>query len=57
MEKVSFKQFLLLKFPFSTQIHAPVAQWIEHRTSNPMVVGSNPTGGALDSLEHKSRCM
>ncbi len=47
MEKVSFKQFLLLKFPFSTQIHAPVAQWIEHRTSNPMVVGSNPTGGAL----------
>jgi hypothetical protein len=25
---------------------APVAQWIEHRTSNPMVVGSTPTRGA-----------
>ncbi len=23
---------------------APVAQWIESRTSNPKVVGSNPTG-------------
>ena len=26
--------------------NAPVAQWIEHRTSNPVVVGSNPTRGA-----------
>ena len=26
---------------------APVAQWIEHRTSNPMVVGSNPPRGAI----------
>ena len=25
---------------------APVAQWTEHRPSKPMVVGSNPTGGA-----------
>ena len=25
---------------------APVAQWIESRTSNPKVVGSNPTGRA-----------
>jgi hypothetical protein len=24
---------------------APVAQWIEHRTSNPMAVRSNRTGG------------
>jgi hypothetical protein len=24
---------------------APVAQWTEHRTSNPMVAGSNPAGG------------
>jgi hypothetical protein len=31
----------LLEYP-----HAPVAQWIEHRTSNPMVVGPIPAGGA-----------
>ena len=29
---------------------APVAQWIEHRTSNPVVVGSSPTGRATFSL-------
>ena len=28
---------------------SPVAQRIESRTSNPKVVGSNPTGGASDS--------
>ena len=28
------------------QFCAPVAQWIEHRTSNPVVVGSSPTGRA-----------
>ena len=27
-------------------MQAPVAQWIEHRTSNPQVVGSTPTWGA-----------
>ena len=26
---------------------APVAQWTEHRTSNPTVAGSNPAGGIL----------
>ena len=25
---------------------APVAQWIEHRSSKPVVVGSNPAGRA-----------
>ena len=29
---------------------APVAQWIEHRTSNPVVVGSSPTGRAKPSI-------
>jgi hypothetical protein len=28
-------------------LYAPVAQWIEHRTSNPMVVGPIPAGGAF----------
>ena len=27
---------------------APVAQWTEHRTSNPTVAGSNPAGGMTD---------
>jgi site-specific recombinase XerD len=27
--------------------YASLAQWIEQRTSNPQVVGSNPTGGAI----------
>ena len=26
---------------------APVAQWIEHRSSEPRVVGSNPAGRAI----------
>jgi hypothetical protein len=30
---------------------APVAQWIEHRTSNPVVVGSSPTGRAIFPLK------
>ena len=25
-------------------VNAPVAQWITRRTSNPKIVGSNPTG-------------
>ena len=28
----------------------PVAQWIARRTSNPEVVGSNPTGDAIFSI-------
>ena len=41
-------------------MHAPVAQWIAHRTSNPRVVGSSPTGGAfegqglLDASQHQA---
>ena len=31
-------------------ILASVAQWIEHRTSNPQVVGSTPTWGAFGTL-------
>ena len=30
--------------------YASVAQWIEHRTSNPQVVGSTPTQGALEKM-------
>lgn len=29
---------------------APVAQWIEHRPSNPMVAGSTPVGGTFLGL-------
>lgn len=29
-------------------MNAPVAQWTEHRTSNPMVAGSSLAGGAID---------
>ena len=29
------------------QPSAPVAQWIEHRSSKPAVTGSNPVGRAL----------
>lgn len=32
---------------------ASVAQWIEHRTSNPQVVGSTPTWGANYSGDSK----
>ncbi len=31
----------------SRRVGAPVAQWIEHRTSNPTVAGSNPAGRAI----------
>jgi hypothetical protein len=34
---------------------APVAQWTERRTSNPMVAGSNPAGGALEIVPPLSR--
>lgn len=27
--------------------YAPIAQWIEHRSSEPVAVGSNPSGRAL----------
>ncbi len=32
--------------PHYSRCRAPVAQWTERRTSNPMVAGSNPAGGA-----------
>src|SRR5438874_1181374 len=37
-------------------VFAPVAQWKERRTSNPMVAGSNPAGGtsSTDSLSQRT---
>ena len=32
------------EFKAKSDIRAPVAQWIEHRSSEPRVVGSNPSG-------------
>ena len=39
------RSLFLGKFGWYRACPAPVAQWIEHRTSNPMVAGSNPAGG------------
>ena len=35
-----------LAHPISV-LEAPVAQWIERRTSDPLVAGSNPAGRAM----------
>ena len=35
---------------------ASVAQWIEHRPSNPMVAGSSPVGGTTTPLLKPSSC-
>src|SRR3954469_14283962 len=43
--------FVILNFT------APVAQRIESRTSNPKVVGSNPTGRAFLSLSEQQGCV
>ena len=37
---------LRMKISVYNSKHAPVAQWIEHLTSDQTVVGSNPAGGA-----------
>ena len=45
------KTIILAKRPLSsvapTSHRPPVAQWIEHRSSEPRVVGSNPSGRAI----------
>ena len=35
-------------------LQAPVAQWIEHRSSKPVVVGSNPTRRTKQNSKLKS---
>jgi hypothetical protein len=30
-------------------LKAPVAQWLEQRTHNPLVLGSNPSGRTIES--------
>ena len=34
------------------RIYAPIAQLVEHRTLNPQVVGSIPTGGTIMKILH-----
>ena len=55
------KQVLNLLFLFIEQALAalknhpgPLAQWLEQRTHNPLVVGSNPTGATTPSLFRSS---
>ena len=49
----SFEFKLRLHSASATQV--PVAQWIARRTSNPEVVGSNPTGDAIFSISFKMK--
>jgi hypothetical protein len=39
-------EHLFRRLTWTNTTHAPVAQWIERRTSNPRVGGSNPSGRA-----------
>ena len=35
-------------------MRAPVAQWIEHRSSEPRVVGSNPSGRTTFQIQNEA---
>ena len=40
----NFYNFYLIIFVVIFYFKGPLAQWLEQRTHNPLVVGSNPTG-------------
>ncbi len=39
--------YVVVKFSAENKLHAPVAQWTEHLTSDQTVPGSNPGWGAI----------
>ena len=53
-EKARYNTQALEKIRMSVCPHAPVAQWIEHWTSDPRVGGSTPSGRAISSLSQAS---
>ena len=54
LEKARYNTQALEKIRMSVGPHAPVAQWIEHWTSDPRVGGSTPSGRAISSLSQAS---